>query len=68
MVPARQLASIIGKIISISLGLGAITQLMAQSLYANLNNRMGWYQRLCLTREALQELEFWAHQLTNFNG
>jgi len=67
-VPARQLASIIGKIISMSLGLGPVTRLMTRGLYANLNNRMGWCQRLCLTREALQELEFWALQLTNFNG
>ena len=64
-VPARQLASIIGKIVSMSLGLGSITQLM---IYANRNKRTGWCQRLHLSKEALQELEFWANQLESFNG
>ena len=37
-VPARQLASVIGKINAISLGLGPITRLMTH-LYSNLNKR-----------------------------
>ena len=67
-IPARQLASIIGKVISMSLGLGPITRLMTRSLYADLNKRTGWCQRLHLSEEALQELEFWANQLESFNG
>jgi len=38
-VPARQLASIIEKIVSMSLGLGPNTHLINRSLYANLNKR-----------------------------
>ena len=66
--PARLLASAIGKIISMSLGLGPVTRLMMRSLYANLNCRTVWYQKLTLNTEALQELEFWNQQLLNFNG
>lgn len=36
-VPARKVASVIGKIITMSLGLGPITCLMTRSLYAGLN-------------------------------
>ena len=67
-VPARQLASAIGKIISMSLGLGPITRLMTRSLYANLNKKTAWCQKLQLSNEAIQELEFWDGQLANFNG
>ena len=66
-IPARQMASVIGKIIAMSLGLGPITHLMTR-LHSNLNKRTSCCQRSCLTGEVLQELEFWAQQLTNFNG
>ena len=39
-IPARKLASLIGKIISMSLALGPVTWLMIRSLYATLNNRL----------------------------
>jgi len=67
-VPARQLGSVIGKIIAMSLGLGPVTRLMTHCLYSNLNKKTSWCQRLCLTGETLQELEFWAQELANFNG
>ena len=67
-VPARLLASVIGKITSRSLGLGPVTRLMTCSLYANLNCRTAWCQKLALDTEALQELEFRGQQLVNFNG
>jgi len=41
---------------------------MTRCLYSNLNKKTSWCQRLYLTGEALQELEFWAQQLANFNG
>ena len=41
-VPARQLASAIGKIISMSLALGPVARLMTCSLYATLNRRTAW--------------------------
>ena len=67
-VTARLLASVIGKIMSMSLGLGTVTHLMTHSLYANLNCRTAWCQKLNLNAEALQELGFWDQQLLSFNG
>ena len=65
-VPARLLASVIGKIMSMSLGLGPVTHLMTGSLYANLNYRTAWCQKPNLNTEL--ELEFWDQQLLSFNG
>lgn len=67
-VPARCLASLIGKIMSKALALGPITRLMTHSLYAVLNNKVAWCQRLVLTSEAEKELSFWLHEIKNFNG
>ena len=48
---ARALASIVGKIISMSLALGSIARLRTRNMYGLLNNRVGWYDRLLfLTR------------------
>ena len=39
LMPARKLASLIGKIISMSLALHPVTRLMSHNLYATMNNR-----------------------------
>jgi len=39
LVPVRQVASVISKIISMSLDLGLVTRLMTCSLYASLNTK-----------------------------
>ena len=67
-VPARELASVIGKIISMSLALGPVTRLMTRNLYAVLNCRLAWCHRLTLSGEAHQEIDFWLSEITNFNG
>ena len=51
-----------------SLGLGSVSRLMTRSLYATLNSRTSWYERLELSDEASAELEFWSKQLADFNG
>ena len=52
---------------SVSLGLGPVTCLMTRSLYANLNCRTAWCQKLNLNNEALQDLEFWDQRLLSFS-
>ena len=65
---ARQLASITGKIISMSLALGTIARLQTRSLYALINSRSSWCQKLKLSPEATNELQFWKEKLKHFNG
>ena len=65
-VPAKQLASLIGKVMSMSLAFGPVTRLMTRNLYAVLNHRLARCQRLTLSNEALQEIDFWLSEITNF--
>ena len=67
-VPARSLASLVGRIMSMSLALGPVTRLMTRSMYALLNSKAAWCQRLVLTPEAAAELNFWLKEVTKFNG
>ena len=68
LVPARKLASLIGKIVSMSIGLGPVTRLMTRALYATLHQKVAWCQNLTLSPEASQELEFWISEISHFNG
>ena len=65
---ARQIASITGSIISMSLALGSVSRLMTRSLYAVLNSRISWCQKLRLTKEAHEEINFWVNEISHFNG
>ena len=66
--PARALASLIGKIVAMSPALGPVTRLMTRSLYAMLNSRRSWCQQVVLSPEAREELLFWQRQIGSFNG
>ena len=66
--PAKALASITGKIISMSPGLGPVTRLMTRGLYTLLNTRMSWLQYLPLSDHVRGELGFWYNKIEKFNG
>ena len=57
LVPARRMASLVGKIVSMSISLGLVTRLMTRALYDTLHHRVAWCKNLTLMTEALQELE-----------
>lgn len=59
-IPAKHIASIVGKIISMSIVLGPVARLMMRSLYTLLNNQKFWFQRLTISTEARTELSFWS--------
>ena len=48
---ARSLASITGKLISVSIALGPVTRLITRSLYALINMRQSWCQTLVISPE-----------------
>ena len=66
--PARHLASITGKVISMALALGTIARLQTRSLYALINTQNTWCQQLKLYPEAASELQFGKGKLKHFNG
>ena len=67
-VSARQLASIVGKIISMGLAVGPVSRLMTRSLYALLESRIAWCGLLALPEEARKELEFWSTNLADYKA
>ena len=68
LVPTRKLASLIGKIVSMSIGLGPVTRMMTRALYTTLHQKVAWCQNLTLSPEASQELELWISEISHFNG
>ena len=56
---AREVASIVGQIISMSIALGPITRLRTREMYGLINQRYSWNDRMSLTEEICEELEFW---------
>ena len=69
-IKARDLASIVGKIISMTLAMGPVSRLvlMTRRMYAFLNSRMYWCQRLEMNLETRSEMEFWHMQVDCING
>ena len=65
---AKTVASIVGRIISMGLGIGPIARLRTRSLYALLDSRCSWYEELVVSEEAKSELQFWLTNLDHFNG
>ena len=65
---SKELVSLIGKIISMSLAFGPIARFMTRSLYATLNTRLSWFQQLEVTPEAKTELQFWLCNVHKYNG
>ena len=56
---ARELASLVGSIISMYLGLGPVVRMRTRSLYAVINEVCYWDKRVALSEEALDEIHFW---------
>ena len=65
---ARALASIVGKIIAMGLGIGPITRFMTRSMYTLLESRTSWNGFLRLTPEAQYEINFWIEGLRQYNS
>ena len=61
---AKQIASIMGSIISMSI----VSRLMTRSLFAVLNSRTSWWQKLSLTKQVKDEVGFWLARISEFNG
>ena len=67
-VPVKRLASIIGKIISMSLAIGPVSRLKTRALYTAINSRRSWCDSVSLPQNAKEELEFWFRSINSLNG
>ena len=67
-IKVKCLASLLGKIISMSLAFGSVSRFMTRSLYSILEDRQSWYEALQFSPEAKAELLFWESNLENYNA
>ena len=67
LVSARNLASVVGSLMSISLAIGPVARFMTRSMYTLLETRLSWWELLEITPEAKDELEFWQASLAEYN-
>ena len=65
---SRELASTIGKIISMSYVLGAITFIKTKCLYEVLNTRASWQAKIKMNISAFDEINFWLTNIKKLNG
>ena len=65
---AKTVASLIGKIVSMSLALGHVARFRTRALYALLESRQAWCDVLLVTQDAGEELRFWAECFDQFNS
>lgn len=66
VVPTHRLASVVGKIMSMSWSLGHSYK--NDDLQSVLNKSVSWYQEISLIPEALQEVKFWLTEFVKFIG
>ena len=67
-IPAKTLARLTGKIISMSMAIGPVARLMTRVLYTLLNTKVSWSQAVTLSDEARAEILFWNTEIPRFNG
>ena len=65
---AKTVASLIGRIISMSLALGPVARFRTRALYALLESRQAWCDILLITQDAGEELRFWVECFDQFNS
>ena len=61
---ARYLASLTGKIMSMSLAWGPVARLMTRAMYTLLESRVNWCDMLEWVEDAWEELQIWTDRLT----
>ena len=65
---AKYVASLVGKIISMGIALGPIARFITRELYALLQERYSWCDRLTVSPGVRSELEFWYDLITDYNS
>ena len=67
-VSAKYLASLIGMIMALFIAVNPVARLMTRSMYAVLNNRTSWFQKLDISPGAKDELMLWQECLPRLQG
>ncbi|XP_053391932.1 uncharacterized protein LOC128554660 [Mercenaria mercenaria] len=67
-VPVRKLASIVGQLISMSIVLGHVTQIMTRYLSADILTARHWDSYICVSLESVEQLMFWKANIGIINN
>ena len=55
---ARKIASLVGSVISMGLGIGPVSRFRTQALYSNIEKAVSWEEKIKLCNEAIDEIKF----------
>ncbi|XP_067041129.1 uncharacterized protein [Acropora muricata] len=67
IVKVRDLASVVGLVISLTHCVGSVARIMTRSIYAVVNQKLSWNSEVKLTNEACDELAFWDENVDSLN-
>lgn len=67
IVKVRDLASVVGQVISLTPCVGSVARIMTRSLYAAVNQKLSRNSEVVLTTEACDELAFWSENVDSLN-
>lgn len=65
--PVRQVASFVGQIISMSIVIGPVSQIMTRYLSMDIAKAYSWNSFILLSDDSLEQLKFWEHTLGSIN-
>ena len=65
---ARKVASLVGSIISMGLGIGPVARLRTRASYSNIEKAASWDEKITLCNEAINEIKFWKSCFYDYNG
>lgn len=66
-VPVRKVASIVGQVISMSIVIGHISQIMTRYLSIDILGAFSWDSYIALSCESVEQLKFWKSNLKDLN-
>ena len=66
-VNVRDLASVVGQVISLTSCAGSVARIMTRSMYSAVNQKLSWNSEVELTKEAYAELAFWSENVESLN-
>ena len=67
IVKVRDLASVVGQVISLTPWVGSVARIMTRSLYAAANQKLSWSSVVVLNTEACDELAYWSENIDSLN-
>ena len=64
----RDLASLVGQVISLTHCVGSVARIMTRFMYAVVNQKLSWNSEVELTKEACDEFAFWDENVDSLNS